>query len=332
LTGLERIQALLRGTPVDHTPVAPLLGAHAVARAGITYDVACQEASAQADALLRTVEAHQPDAVFTLMDLSAEPEALGATAEWASGRPPVIVRHLSCDELHSARLEERILTARVPVFIEAVSRLRHALGDRVAVGALVCGPLTAVSNTVGIENLARMLRRDRALVADLLVRMAAACIVLQRQYARAGAHAVALLEPVATSAILSPADLEELLLAQLQGITAAARTDGVLSALHVCGDCRPSLPALSRCGAEVLSLDAEVDLPAARAAVADRIALMGNLDVRHLLPHGRPEQVFRAARELVGRMEGRLILSGGCELPPETPAESVLSLTRAARS
>ena len=62
----------------DRVPVAPLLGAHAVAIAGLPYDVAAADPAAQADALLNAVELYRPDAVFTLMDLSAEPEALGA--------------------------------------------------------------------------------------------------------------------------------------------------------------------------------------------------------------------------------------------------------------
>jgi len=334
LTGLERIRRSVRFEPTDRVPVAPLLGAHAVALAGLPHERACQEATAQAEALLQAVETYQPDAIFTLMDLSAEPEALGAGAEMRPGQPPIITHHLHRDQLDTGTLEERILTARVPVFVETVSRLRDALGDSTFVGALVCGPLTAGSNAVGIEAFSRMLRRERDLVARLLTRLAAACIRLVRQHAQAGAHGVMLLEPVATSVILGPPDLEALLLPRLQEIARAAHESGLLSMLHVCGDCCSSLPLLADSGADVLSLDAPVDLPAARQIVSGKTALMGNLDVRHLLPHDTPDAVYQQARALVSEVDGTggFILSTGCEIPPETPRENVARFMAAAQT
>ena len=334
MTGLERIRRSVRFQPTDRVPVAPLLGAHAVALAGIPHERACQDAAAQAEALLQAVQTYRPDAIFTLMDLSAEPEALGAQAEMRPGHPPVITRHLDPHQLRAGALEERILTARVSVFLDTVARLRETLGDSLLVGALVCGPLTAAANAVGIETLSRMLRRERDLVADLLTRLAAACIRLVRRHAEAGAHGVMLLEPVATSAILGPPDLEALLLPRLQEIARAARESGLLSMLHVCGDCRASLSLLADSGAHVLSLDAPVALPAARQIVCGKTALMGNLDVRHLLPHGTPEAVRRQTQSLVAQMGGAggFILSTGCEIPPETPSENVAHFMAAAQT
>ncbi len=323
----------MRFEPTDRVPVAPLLGAHAVALAGIPHERACQDPSAQADALLLAVEAYQPDAIFTLMDLSAEPEALGAAADMRPGQPPVIVRHLTPQQLDTEALEERILTARVPVFIETVSRLRDALDDSILIGALICGPLTAAANAIGIEAWGRMLRRDRDLAARLLARLTAACTSLLQRHAQAGAHAVMLLEPVATSVILGPPDLEALLLPRLQEIARAAHDSGLLSMLHVCGDCRPSLSLLADSRADVLSLDAPVDLPAARHIVSGKTALMGNLDVRHLLPHDTPDAVYQRARALVFEMDstGGFVLSTGCEIPPETPRENVAHFMAAAQ-
>jgi len=331
MTGLERIRRAVLFERVDHTPVAPLLGAHAAALAGLGHDRACRDAGVQAEALLHAVEAYEPDAIFTLMDLSAEPEALGAGVASEEGQPPVVVRHLTREDLETERLEQRILTSRVPVFIETVSRLRAALGDSVCIGALISGPLTATANAVGIADLARMLRRDREGITGLLDRLTDACVALQKSHAEAGAHAVVILEPVATTAILGPADLEALLLPRLQAVTEAARRLGLISILHVCGDCRRSLPLLARAGAHALSLDSPVEMTSAREIVGTRSALMGNLDVLRLLPYGRPEEVRRAVRDLIAPMQRGFILSSGCELPEQTPRANVAEMIAAAR-
>ncbi|KPJ48981.1 MAG: hypothetical protein AMJ38_04180, partial [Dehalococcoidia bacterium DG_22] len=172
MTGLRRIRRAARFDPTDSVPVAPLLGAHAVRLARIPFDLACQQPDLQADALLHAVEAYHPDAIFTLMDLSAEPEALGAEIGFRPESLPVVSRHVPVERLLSEQLDEVVLTARVPVFTAVVSRLRGALGEEVMVGALVSGPLTAAANAVGIEVLARMLRRRPALVSAALERLA----------------------------------------------------------------------------------------------------------------------------------------------------------------
>jgi MtaA/CmuA family methyltransferase len=325
MTGLERIQRAVRFQPADRVPVAPLLGAHAIALAAVPHDRACQDARAQAEALLHAVETYHPDGVFTLMDLSAEPEALGAEVRISTDSPPVVIRYLSRQQIETRALEERILTARIPVFVETVARLREALGDSLLIGALISGPLTAASNAVSIQVLARMLRREREFVGDLLDRISCACSALLRSYAQAGAHAIVVLEPVATSAILGPKDLRSILLPRLRHIAQAAEHASLMSVLHICGDCRLSLPLLSMSGFDAVSLDAPVELPLAQQTVGTRVALMGNLDVRRLLPHGKPEEVREAATALIGQMErtNGFVLSTGCELPANTPAENV---------
>jgi len=331
MTGLERVRRAIRFEPTDRVPVAPMLGAHAAALAGITYEAASADPAAQAHALLRAVERYRPDAIFTLMDLSAEPEALGAEVTVAADRTRIVTRHLSPEALLADDLERVILTARVPAFVDTVRRLRAALGDTVMVGALVSGPLTAAANAVGIETIARMLRRQRETLSDVLERLTKACMAVASAHLEAGAHGVMVLEPCATSGILGPDDLSSLLLARLQAVAEHIRRHDGIGLLHICGDCRASLPGLADSRFDVLSLDAPVDLSQAREVIGRSAALMGNLDVRQLLPRGEPESVYDAAAALVtdaGRVGG-LILSGGCELPPETPMENVRQMLQA---
>lgn len=331
MTGLERVRGAIRFEPTDRVPVAPMLGAHAAALAGITYEAASADPTAQAHALLRAVELYRPDAVFTLMDLSAEPEALGAEVTASATRSRIVTRHLAPEALLADDLEGMILTARVPAFVDTVRRLRAALGDTVMVAALISGPLTAAANAVGIETIARMLRRQRQMLAEMLEGLTKACMSVARAHLEAGAHGVMVLEPCATSGILGPDDLSSLLLARLQALAEHVRRRDGIGLLHICGDCRASLPGLADSRFDVLSLDAPVDLARAREVVGHHLTLMGNLDVRHLLPRGTPESVQEAAMLLARELGsgGGFILSGGCELPPETPIENVRQMVQA---
>jgi uroporphyrinogen decarboxylase len=162
----------------------------------------------------------------------------------------------------------------------------------------------------------------------MLERLTKACMAVASAHLEAGAHGVMALEPCATSGILGPDDLSSLLLARLQALAEHTRRYDGIGLLHICGDCRASLPGLADSRFDVLSLDAPVDLAQAREVVGHHIALMGNLDVRHLLPRGTPESVHEAAVLLARELGsgGGFILSGGCELPADTPSFNVLGM------
>jgi MtaA/CmuA family methyltransferase len=108
---------------------------------------------------------------------------------------------------------------------------------------------------------------------------------------------------------------------------------GLPYALHVCGNARPILADLAATGSDALELDFKTDSHAANEALKDRAALIGNIDPTGVLALGTPGLVYAKCRELIGIFEGnpRLILNGGCALPPSTPPDNVRAMVRAAR-
>ena len=91
---------------------------------------------------------------------------------------------------------------------------------------------------------------------------------------------------------------------------------------------------MADCGAGTLSLDDEVDLAEARAAVGERVALVGNIRPATTMALGTPDDVRRNVIECllkgVGNPKG-FILGLGCALPINTPMENIHALVAAAR-
>ena len=86
-------------------------------------------------------------------------------------------------------------------------------------------------------------------------------------------------------------------------------------------------------GASILSLDDQVDLADARAAVGDRVALIGNITPTATMVLGTPADVRANARECFAKGAGNpkgYILGLGCALPINTPPENVHALIDAA--
>ena len=119
-------------------------------------------------------------------------------------------------------------------------------------------------------------------------------------------------------------------------IAALKATTGKPISLHNCGNAMPILAAMARSGADVLELDHFVDLRQACRIVGPDITLWGNLDPVGVLAQGTPEHVEQVACEAIEAVKAaghrRFVLSSGCTLAVETPAESLEALSRAARS
>ena len=139
------------------------------------------------------------------------------------------------------------------------------------------------------------------------------------------------------SMIISPQRWRDMIGPQLARIFSAGKSAGVLVAYHSCGSIRPIIPDLIAMGLDVLN-PIQYNCPGMdpvelKREFGKRLSFMGGLDTQHLLPEGRPEEVFRATKELIDVMTddgGGYILAASHTVPPETPLDNIFAMYRAA--
>jgi len=102
--------------------------------------------------------------------------------------------------------------------------------------------------------------------------------------------------------------------------------------LHICGNAMPMLADMASCGADVLELDHQVELGQACRIVEPEAAIWGNLDPVGVLARGTVDDVQRATKRVLETIatagRRRFVLSSGCTLAMETPAENLHALIR----
>jgi uroporphyrinogen decarboxylase len=135
-----------------------------------------------------------------------------------------------------------------------------------------------------------------------------------------GADIVMILEP--TAVLLSPAQFEEFSGAYVSQIVQDLRG---ITILHICGDTKHLVGAMSRTGVDGLSLDSAVDFTATAQQIEKNCVLMGNLDPVRIVRNQSSEQMRRTTREFLEKTRGipNLIVSSGCDLPQDTPIENI---------
>ncbi|MFH1138851.1 MAG: uroporphyrinogen decarboxylase family protein [Pseudomonadota bacterium] len=230
-------------------------------------------------------------------------------------------------DLASLRVPDPGRDGRMPLNLKALKMLAEASEKPVVVS--VVGPFTLAGQLLGVQDLARHIIRDPAFVRDLLDFTAAAVGAYARAAVAAGADLVSLAEP--TAVVLPPGRFEELALENLQKIFS---TLDCWKALHICGNTSPLLYAMVQAGADALSLDQVMDLPALAPFVPETMVLFGNIapievmvDLGPAEVRDRVLQLLRAAADFPN-----FILSTGCDLTRDTPLENMAAFMEAGRT
>lgn len=207
---------------------------------------------------------------------------------------------------------------------EAIRRLSRDLGPTVPVLGFAAAPWTLACYMV--EGRARegfatvkcfAYEQPRTFHALLKKITQATALYLLAQIA-AGAAAVQLFDTWCGE--LSLPDYEEIALPATQELIGAVRAAGVPVILYTKAS-HHLLPAITRAGATVLSVDWRISLRELRQRFGPGVALQGNVDPAILL--GPPAGVQRAVEETVAELDGvGHILNLGHGILPGTPVEN----------
>jgi uroporphyrinogen decarboxylase len=214
--------------------------------------------------------------------------------------------------------------------LDAIRVLRDRVGDHVPVMGWVEGAFALASVLRGDSNVLLDLHDRPEWLHEILERLVEVGIAFVRAQVAAGAHVIGLGDSMGS--LVSPRQYREFVLPYEQRLFAAARDEGAIARLHICGDTSHLLPDMARSGAEIVDVDWMVDLAAAaRVFGPEGPAPCGNFDPVAVMLQGTPEDVETAVRACSAQGGPRHMSAAGCEVPDGTPAANALAHARALR-
>lgn len=332
MTPKERIGALLGGQPIDRVPIVPLILNHAARVANMTVREHGRNGLKMGRAHVAAYRLYHQDMITIFTDTGVLAEAMGTRLYYPEDDAARIDQPL----VASPEDVTKIVNADpwgdngMRVYLEAIRYCVEQVGDEVFVGCCFAAPFTTAAGLRGTDILARDLRRNPDLAFELLDR---SLVVAQRFVeACAGVGGVpVIVDPVATGSVLSEELFRTFALPYLARTVDAIHAQGLPAVVHVCGKTHRLLEALADTGGDVLSLDV-VDLAEARARVGGRVGLMGNVRPSQTLLEGTPQQIEAEVIDCLrkaGDNPHGFILASGCEVPLNTPFESVTAMVEA---
>ena len=306
--------------------------------AGVSIRQYTTDPTTLADCVVRYYDTFRPHAVWMSADTWVNAEAMGVKVGFPDDNQPMcglgdplVKTPGDIDRIKSPDLAQ----GRWPRMLDALQQLRRRLGNEVFIVACFDQyPFSLACAAMGVDQFMLRLLDDRPFAEALLDK----CTTFTTTYAQAlGAAGADMLSGGDSPAgLLGPKLYHEVALPyEKRAIEEIKSSYAGPVSLHICGNATPMLVDMSRSGADVLELDHQVDLATACRAIGPQVAIWGNLDPVGVLARGNPEMVRQATRDALSATRAsnrrRFVLSSGCTLAMETPAENLHALIQAAR-
>lgn len=340
MTRRERIDALLRGQPIDRVPLFPFLLGFCAKNAGYPIATIYSDAEKSFEAQLRTIEQYGFDWGPIYGYASYGTWEFGGEVKMPSGGYEQAPSHT----MFPVQKEEDVARLQLPNVKEAgcipIAMEFSRLQDKFDVPiTIVCGGnFTVAGNICPVEVLCRWMLKKPELAHQIL-RLATNHIIEVVGYWVDTFGALRVIpqiwEPLAANTIISPKQFERFVLPYLQESSEKVLTMGVPHILyHICGDQNANLPywaQVSMGNPGLCSFGQEVDIGTAIEYFGDTCVIIGNIDPK-VLQNGTPDQIYDLCTEVIKKAKHAprgYILSSGCEIPPNSPPHNVYVMRQA---
>jgi uroporphyrinogen decarboxylase len=313
--------------------VAPGIGHYAAVKAGQPMTAVAWNPELMASVVIQSVERHGHDSCSPITDYGHGTESMGSTAVIRDWEQTFVGEYAVQSEADVGRLRlpDPLRQGRMPVIVECEQILVEQLGDSVGINGGLSGPLSFAANLRGPQQILYDMIDRPEMVHELVgIALEATKAFGQAQIVQGGVGTVNIYDPVAT--MISNSMVEEFSFTYLEPLIKHIHSHGALVLLHICNNTTRLINRMVEIGADILSLDVQVDLAQAKEIVSGRASISGNVATNHLA-YLSPEEIYQESCRCIEKAAqgGQFTLSSSCEVPYETPAENIDAMVRAAR-
>lgn len=322
MNGYERTCKFVMGEPVDHPPFMPLVIEWVSRQCGFEYPDFVYHPDVRAKAYLEIVEKFDMDHVLPDADFSEQLEDFGQVPKWTEAGFQVEPIINSEEDLDKLTLPEFLPGTRQGNRLEILRQVAaKEKGNRYIFGICI-GPFTEYCNARGIKKAMHDMKKRPEMMQkgiDLFFRNGMRFIEAQLE---AGADGIQIVEP--NCSLISPKFYEaNIMPLHKQMVDLIQRKKNGFARLHVCGDTSALMPYTLGTGTHILDVDSAVDLTKVAHLLGPQQCFCGNLNTSEELLFGKPEGFAAAVKKRYDETNNRIILSGGCDVPPDTSAENM---------
>lgn len=312
-------------SPVKHG--MPVLSFPSTQLLGITVKELISSSELQAKGMKAVADRAPSCAAVSLMDLSVEAEAFGATIHVSDDEVPTVVGAILEDaesvEDVEAMKQPKVGDGRTGIYIDAISKAVKLITDR-PVFAGIIGPYSLAGRLMGMTNIMVNCYEEPEMVHAALSRTTDFLIEYTKSYKAVGAHGVVMADPAA--GLLSPDLAAEFSVPYVKRLVNEVQDDEFVVIYHNCGPAvNKMIPELLEIGAAGYHFGNAISMAEILPQMPTNVLVMGNVDPVSQFRNGTTESIKADTTRILSECCSfpNFIISSGCDIPPISPWENI---------
>lgn len=254
-------------------------------------------------------------------------EPFGAGIKYREIGAPDLTEHFVHTEEDIDKLDME-LVLKHPVIknvLDATLRVKDRIGKKYLVTMTCWGPFTLAARFVGEEAFMKYTFKKPAFVEKMTNFCADLLIKLYEPLVQGGMECLSIADPTASGDLINPKQMDKFAVPPLKKMSDWAKSKGVHTILHICGNTSDRLELFLKTGCSVIFFDQKVDIAKAYETLHGKMCFGGNIAPVHVLLEKTPAEVEQASRtviEIAGK-DGGFVLVPGCDIPPTVPYDNI---------
>ena len=313
----------------DVKKAMPILSFPSVSVMDISVKELISDSSIQAKGIKTVADKCDTLASVSLMDLSVEAEAFGATIQTYDDEVPTVIGALIEDEEGANALKvPSVGDARTGIYVESIKKACELITDRPVFAGHI-GPFSLSGRLMDMTEIMINCYTDPDMVHKCLEKATLFLIEYAKAFRTAGANGVVMAEPAA--GLLSPDLIEEFSTPYVKRIIEAVQTDDFAYVYHNCGNTIPLFDSIKKVGASAYHFGNAIDISEMLAIAPSDMIVMGNIDPSSEFRNGTPESIYKATTDVLNKCKDykNFVISSGCDIPPMAPWANIDSFFKA---
>ncbi len=324
-----RLRRELSRTGLGGMPIMTHPGIEAL---GYTVKQAVSDGRVHFEAIKYLTEKYDTVAATSIMDLTVEAEAFGASVNLPEHEIPTVTGRLvsTAEEVDALKVPS-LSAGRIPQYLLANKLAAENISNKPIFSGCI-GPFSLAGRLYDMSEIMVAIYIEPDVIQNLLQKCTDFLIDYCAALKATGTAGVIMAEPAA--GLLSNHDCYDFSTVFVKQIVEEVQDETFSVILHNCGNTGQCTPAMIASKAHGLHFGNAIDIAEVLKLVPHDTLVLGNLDPVGVFKQGMPETIKEAVNNLMTKAINypNFIISSGCDLPPFVPEENIEAFFEAVKT
>jgi MtaA/CmuA family methyltransferase len=331
MTGLERTLSFIRGESTDRPPFHPIIMQWAAKFSKVDYSDFCLKPEAKCKAMMECANAFDMDWVTVMSDPYCEAEGYGLEVKYPKNNLPHETGPLikSFDDVHKLQLPIVDQVSRMINRVHEIEIFKKETHGAKFILGWVEGPMAEYADLRGLSDACLDLYDQEDEIEPVFDLLLEGAMRFATRQIEAGANCIGIGDAACSQ--IGPSLYRKYIFEREKKLVHHIQAQGALAKLHICGNTSDILPDMIATGVNIIDVDHLVkNLTPYSSLLGKSQVISGQCDPVSVILNGSPEQITEAVHLTFKTLDGKNIVSAGCEVPRDTSSENMFAFSKAA--